>query len=277
MAISDFVRVEGAEGAGAPVLVDSHCHPHFPQFEGDVEAVRRDMRAHGVGAALAVATSPAEFEVVRGLARRFPGEFFAACAVHPNHDFVLSVEEVVAACRGEEVVAVGETGLDYFAGGGVRLSAAVQKERFAVHIEAALALGKPLVVHTRDSLDDALGVLAECGAAAVGGVLHCFLGDAAAARRVLEAGFCVSFTGIVTFKNAAAVREAVAFVPSDRYMVETDAPYLAPVPHRGRRNTPGWVRYVAAEVAVLRGCSEAEVWGETTGNFERLFGARVGF
>lgn len=258
---------------GGCALVDSHCHPHFPQYGGDIAPVRAAMREHRVRCALAIATTRAEFAVVQQLAADYPGEFYAACGVHPNNDEEIGAEELVAACGSAAVLAVGETGLDYYRqpeeGGGIAADA--QRQRFATHIEAARRLGKPLIIHTRESLDDTLEVLAAHSAGDIGGVLHCYTGDVAGARRILDLGFHVSFTGIVTFKNADTVRAAAAFVPADRYMVETDAPYLAPAPHRGKLNTPGYVRYVAQAMAAVRGCSEAQIVEESTATFNRLF------
>jgi TatD DNase family protein len=168
------------------------------------------------------------------------------------------------------VVAVGETGLDYYYG---RDSGARQREWFRVHIAAARELGKPLIVHTRDAREDTLRILAEEGAVEVGGVLHCFTEDWAMAERALELGFYISFSGIVTFRNAKPIQEAARRVPAGRLLVETDAPYLAPVPHRGKPNHPAWVRHVAEFVARLRGETLEQVAAATTANYLRLFGS----
>ena len=252
---------------GDCALVDSHCHPHFPQFSGNIAAVRAGMREHNVAAALAIATTSAEFSTVKQLAADYPSEFYAACGIHPNNSEDISAEALQAACADETVIAVGETGLDYHHEG----DRDSQRHRFVLHIEAARALGKPLIIHTRNSLDDTLAVLAGCDVGEIGGVFHCYAGDVDGARRILDLGFCLSFTGIVSFKNAAAVRAAAAYVPSDRYMVETDAPYLAPVPHRGKCNTPGYVRYVAQAMAAARNSDEAQVARESSATFVRLF------
>lgn len=257
---------------GDYALIDSHCHPHFPQLGGDIAAVRAVMQAQRVKAALAVATGRDEFAAVKRLAGDYPGEFYAACGIHPTHDEELSREELLAACADEQVIAVGETGLDYYRRGDDRgIPPAVQRRRFIQHIEAARALNKPLIIHTRESLTDTLEVLRDCDAGTVGGVFHCYTGGTAPIRQILDINFIVSFTGIVSFKNAAEVRAAAAYVPADCYMVETDAPYLAPVPHRGQTNTPGYVRYVAQAMAAVRGVDEAQIAEESTATFMRLF------
>ncbi|MCH9705834.1 MAG: TatD family hydrolase [Proteobacteria bacterium] len=252
-------------------LIDSHCHPHFPPLE--IPAVRATMQECGVAAALAVATSTAEFETVLQLTRDFPNEFFAACGVHPNTDESLTTAEIVTVCTPPAVLAVGETGLDYYRHQDeeVKIATDIQQQRFAAHIEAARLLNKPLIIHTRDSLADTLAVLRECNGAEVGGVFHCYVSDVAGLRSILDLNFHVSFTGIASFKNATVVQQAAAFVPADRYMVETDSPYLAPVPFRGKTNTPGYVRYVAQALAKIRNCSEEQIAKETTKTFCNLF------
>lgn len=256
-------------------LIDSHCHPHFPQFAGDIAGIRAAMREHEVAAALAVATTRAEFDAVLSLATDYPGEFYAALGVHPNNNEAISSDELVAACAAAQVLAVGETGLDYFREGGSEggegSSREAQRERFIAHIEAARQVQKPLIIHTRDSLEDTLDVLAAHGGMDIGGVFHCYAGGVEGVRRILDLGFHVSFTGIVAFKNADEVRAAAAFAPADRIMVETDAPYLAPPPHRGKTNTPGYVRYVARALAAARGVEEAQVVADSTAVFMRLF------
>jgi len=178
------------------------------------------------------------------------------------------VETLVALARDDKVVAIGETGLDYF-----RLAEPLdwQRERFRVHIRAARASAKPLIVHTRNAAADTLRLMREEGADRVGGVMHCFTESAEVARAALELGFHISFSGIVTFRNAAALREVAAAVPDDRLLIETDAPYLAPVPLRGRRNEPAYLPHVARCLAAVRGCDEATIARLTTANFDRLF------
>lgn len=256
-------------------LIDSHCHPHFPPLGEDIPALREGMRTHGVTAALAVATAEAEFATVLQLAHTYPGEFYAACGVHPNTDAEISTATLVAACSDEAVLAVGETGLDYYRNGeDGGIAAAVQRRRFITHIEAARQVGKPLIIHTRDSLDDTLEVLAAHGGAEIGGVFHCYSGDVEGVRRIMDMNFHISFTGIVAFKNAEAVRAAAAYAPAERVMVETDSPYLAPPPYRGKPNTPGYVRYVARALAAARGVEEETLAAQSTANFINLFRPR---
>ena len=252
-------------------LIDSHCHPHFPPLADDIAALRAQMAEHNVATAVAVATKRAEFPVVCQLAADYPGEFYAACGVHPKTDEDISASALAEVCAPPAVLAVGETGLDYSARDGECIPRATQQRRFAEHIEAARLAGKPLIIHTRDSLDDTLALLAECRGGEIGGVFHCYTGDINGARRILDLNFHLSFTGIVSFKNAAVAREAAGYVPADRYMVETDSPYLAPVPYRGKVNTPGYVRYVAGALAALRGCSEAQIAAESGATFRCLF------
>jgi TatD DNase family protein len=176
----------------------------------------------------------------------------------------------------DKVIAIGETGLDYYRLNGRSLAEmAWQRERFRVHIRAARALNLPLVVHTRSSSDDTLSILKEEGAGQVRGVFHCFTETAEVARAALALGFHISFSGILTFRNAQALRDVAALVPVDRLLIETDSPYLAPMPHRGKTNSPAWVPYVAAELARVRGCSTEDVAQATTHNFEQLFGVCV--
>lgn len=257
--------------AGKPLLIDSHCHPHFPQLAdlgGD--ALAAEMAANGVGGALAVATSLAEAAQVKGLANAHPGVFYAACGVHPlaGEDAEDDESAIMQCCDDNNVVAVGETGLDFFRG---RESEKMQRRRFAAHIAVARKLGKPLIIHTRDSLPETLDMLRAERADECGGVLHCYGGDAAGIARAARQNFIVSFTGIITFKNAAEVRAAAKAAPADGYMIETDSPYLAPVPHRGKVCTPAMVRYVARFVAGARHESYNQVASQTTQTFNRLF------
>lgn len=249
-------------------LVDSHCHPHFPPLGEDADKVVETMRAHGVFRALAIATTLGEAATVSRLAAAYPGVFYAACGIHPTTDEDADAATLTQLCADKSVLAVGETGLDFFRDG---VPAATQRRRFAAHIAAAVALNKPLVIHTRDSLDATLDMLRSEDAGRAGGVLHCYTGDMDGVRRALDINFMVSFSGIVAFKNAHTLREVARFVPSAHYLVETDAPYLAPPPHRGKINQPGYVRYVAAAVAQARNCPETQIAAETTANFNRLF------
>jgi TatD DNase family protein len=251
-----------------PGLVDSHCHLDFPEFEGKLGEVRAEMQANGVTHALCISVELPKFPKVLALAEAHDN-FFASVGVHPDHE-AESVESarLVELARNPKVVAIGETGLDYH-----RLSGDLewQRERFRAHIRAARECGKPLVIHTRDAAEDTLRIMREEKAGEVGGVMHCFTETQEVADGALALGFHISFSGIVTFKNAAQLKEVARNVPLDRMLVETDSPYLAPVPHRGKTNRPGLVRHVAEEIARLRALSLDEVAQATSVNFFRLF------
>ena len=250
-------------------LIDSHCHLDFPEFDGKMEAVREEMREQGVTHALCISVNLRDLRKVLDLADTYDN-FFASVGVHPDHDDHSPVDEerLVALAGHPKVVAIGETGLDY-----CRVSGDLdwQRQRFRTHIRAARRCRKPLVIHTREAAADTLRLMREEGAGEVGGVLHCFTESADVARAALDMGFHISFSGIVTFKNAGALRDVARMIPLDRMLVETDAPYLAPVPHRGKTNRPALVRLVAEEVARLRGLTFDQVAKATTDNFVRLF------
>ncbi len=258
----------------AAALVDSHCHVAEPEFDADRDAVLARAAASGVSTLVCVgATGPVEANE-RALAlagRRAPVEIVATVGVHPHHastadDAAFALLERLARAPG--VVAIGETGLDFHYDFSPR---AAQRAAFARTVALARAVGLPLVVHVREAHVEAAELLRAEGAAAVGGVIHCFTGGRDDARRYLDLGFHISVAGVVTFKNADALRAAVRAVPRDRLLVETDAPYLAPVPHRGRRNEPAHVRVVAEAVAAVRGEAFAAVAEATTANAYRLF------
>ena len=251
-----------------PGLVDSHCHLDFPDFEGKLDEVREEMRANGVTHALCISVDLGGFPKVLGLAEAYDN-FFASVGVHPDHEGApVDPGQLVELARHPRVVAIGETGLDYH-----RLSGDLgwQRERFRAHIRAARGCAKPLVVHTRDAAEDTLRIMREEGAGEVGGVMHCFTESQEVADAALGLGFHVSFSGIVTFKNAGRLRDVARSVPLERLLVETDSPYLAPVPHRGKTNRPGWVRHVAEEVARLRNMPLESLAEATTRNFFKLF------
>jgi len=262
-------KVERTVTAAFPGLVDSHCHLDFPEFDGKMAEVREEMRVNGVTHALCISVSLEGFPKVVGLAEGHDN-FFASVGVHPDHEDRAAVDRVrlVELARHPRVVAIGETGLDYY-----RVSGDLewQRERFRAHIRAARDCGKPLVVHTREAAVDTLRIMREEGAAEVGGVMHCFTESQEVAEAAVSLGFHISFSGIVTFKNAGRLKEVARRVPLDRLLVETDSPYLAPVPHRGKTNRPALVRYVAEEVARLRGAPLEDVARATSNNFWRLF------
>jgi TatD DNase family protein len=251
------------------MFVDSHCHLSFPELAADLTGVLARMRAAKVTTALNVCTTLEEFARVRAMAEE-NREIYASVGVHPDttQGSEPTVEHLVDLARPAKVVAIGETGLDYY-----RLKEPLdwQRERFRTHIRAARACGKPLIIHTRAAADDTLHLMEEEGAGEVGGVMHCFTESADIARRALDLGFHISFSGIVTFKNAVDLQETAKQVPLDRLLIETDAPYLAPVPHRGKTNEPSFVPWVACKLAELRGESEEKLAHTTADNFYRLF------
>ena len=256
------------------MLVDSHCHLDFPELKADLPAIARRMAENGVTHALTISTTLGTFPAVRQVAHALDNVWCSA-GVHPDErrdDHEVSQDELLALARDPKVVAIGETGLDYFR---VEGDTEWQRERFRTHIRAARSCGKPLVIHTRAAADDTLRLMREEGAAEVGGVMHCFTERWEVAEAALALGFHISFSGIVTFKNAVALKEVAKRVPLDRMLVETDSPYLAPVPHRGKTNEPAFVRHVAEELAWLRETSVEEIASATTRNFFALFrGAR---
>ena len=249
-------------------LVDSHCHLDFPEFDGKLGEIREEMRTNGVSHALCISVQLADFPKVLALAEAYDN-FFASVGVHPDHEGdPVDPARLVELARNRRVVAIGETGLDYH-----RLSSGLewQRERFRVHIRAARECGKPLVIHTRDAAEDTLRIMREEGAEKVGGVMHCFTETQEVAEGALALGFHISFSGIVTFKNAGLLRDVARTVPLDRLLVETDSPYLAPVPYRGKTNRPGLVRHVAEEVARVRSTTLEAITEATTRNFFGLF------
>lgn len=251
------------------MLVDSHCHLDFPELVSQFDSVLALMEGNGVTHALSVSVTLEDFPKIRAIAETYP-HIFASVGVHPDYaDLpVVSVEQLTALATHPKVVAIGETGLDYF-----RLKGDLgwQRDRFRTHIRAARVCGKPLIIHTRSAADDTLRLMREENASEVAGVMHCFTENWDVAEAALDMGFYISFSGIVTFKNAKTLKEVAQKVPLDRLLVETDSPYLAPVPHRGKTNQPGFVLHVAEEISRLRGISVDEVCTATTENFQRLF------
>jgi len=251
------------------MLVDSHCHIDFDDYAGRIPQILEGMARNQVTHALCVSVNLADFPRVLSLAERYP-ELFASVGVHPDHaeGAILTVDDLIERARHPKIVAIGETGLDYYRQTG---DLEWQRTRFRTHIRAALGCGKPLIIHTRESGDDTLRIMREEGAKGAGGVMHCFTETLELAQAAMELNFYISFSGIVTFKNALAIKEVAQAIPLERILIETDSPYLAPVPHRGKINEPGWVRHVAEEIARLRGISLEAVAEATTANFFRLF------
>jgi TatD DNase family protein len=257
----------------ATMFVDSHCHLTFPELHGRIDAIRADMAAAKVDRALVICTTLEEFPRVHELALQHDN-FWASAGVHPDNEGIEepTVERLTELARLPKIVGIGETGLDYYRiGDRTREQMAWQRERFRVHVRVARTVGKPLIVHTRSASDDTIGVLREEGAEQAGGVFHCFTETMEVARAALDLGFMVSFSGILTFRNAEALRDVARFVPLERCLIETDSPYLAPVPHRGKVNSPAWVPHVAAMLAQVKGVPLEQVAQATSANFARLF------
>ena len=252
------------------MLIDSHCHLDFPELRADFDGVLERMRANGVTHALTISTTLETFPAVREVARA-RANLWCSAGVHPDErrdGREASLAELLGMADDPKVVAIGETGLDYFR---VEGDTDWQRERFRTHIRAARECGKPLVVHTRESAADTVRILKEEGASSVGGVMHCFTESWEVAQAAIDLGFLISFSGIVTFKNAVPLKEVARKVPLDRMLVETDSPYLAPVPHRGKTNEPGFVKHVAEEIARLKEVPVEDVAKATTANFFALF------
>lgn len=250
-------------------LVDSHCHINFEPLIDDLPGLLERAKQNQVSHMLCVSVNLEEFPQVLGLAHRYP-HIVASVGVHPCYTDCEEpdVDQLVALADDPNIVAIGETGLDYFRTEG---DLTWQRDRFARHIETARITSKPLIIHTREAADDTMSMLKELGAAEAGGVMHCFAEDWKTAEKALDIGFYISFSGIVTFKSAEQLREVARKVPMDRVLVETDSPYLAPVPKRGKTNEPSYVRHTAEFLADLRGMPLEEIAGITTENFFTLF------
>ncbi len=251
------------------MFVDSHCHLDFPELRADLPAIAAAMEANQVSHALCISvelsTLPAVLEVAQSNSR-----WYATAGVHPDYEETEepSIETLVRWAGQPKVVGIGETGLDYY-----RLTGDLewQRERFRTHIRAARQVGKPLIIHTRAAAEDTLRIMVEEGADAVGGVMHCFTETEAVARAAMEMGFLISFSGIVTFKNALALKLVAQQIPLERMLIETDSPYLAPTPYRGKTNQPAYVRHVAVEIARLRNVDVELIGEHTSNNFFQLF------
>ena len=252
------------------MFVDSHCHINFPELGSRISDVLESMAENRVTHALCIGVNLPELPAVLQLAADHPN-IYASVGVHPDYEDTPepSIDTLTELSRRDKVVAIGETGLDYF-----RVSGDLewQRTRFRTHIRAARECGKPLVIHTRSAAADTLAIMREERAGEAGGVMHCFTESWDVARGALDLGFHISFSGIVTFKNAQEIKDVARRVPLDRMLIETDSPYLAPVPFRGKLNEPAYVRYVAEEIARLRDISVEEVAAATSTNFFRLFG-----
>ncbi len=255
------------------MFVDSHCHIDFPDLAIRLPEILENMRAARVSHALCVSVNLPDFPRVLHLAEQ-QDNVYASVGVHPDYEDTAepTVAQLVDLARHPKIVAIGETGLDYY-----RLSGDMewQRERFRIHIRAARACGKPLIIHTRSAADDTLRIMREEGADQVGGVMHCFTESVEVAEQAMALNFHISLSGIVTFKNARDLHEVARRVPLERLLIETDAPYLAPVPHRGKTNEPAFVAHVGARVAELKGLTAEQVGRATSNNFFKLFNILV--
>ncbi len=263
------------------MFTDSHCHLNFPELQERLPEILQDMKAAQVSRALCISTTLEDFPQVHQLALDHP-HMWATVGVHPDNEGVQepTFEDLVERSRLPKVVGIGETGLDYYQmderkGGRTVADMQWQRDRFRIHIRAARQEKLPLIIHTREASNDTLAILreeGECGdPGSAGGVFHCFTETREVARAALDLGFYISLSGIVTFKSAVELKEVAKFVPADRLLIETDSPYLAPVPFRGKTNTPALVPYVASMLAELRACSVPEIGMQTTANFLQLF------
>jgi TatD DNase family protein len=251
------------------MFVDSHCHLDFPDLALNIDSVLATMRSNDVGYGLCIGVNLRDFPKVLAVAEAHDN-LYATVGIHPDYEDEepTSVEELVRLAQHPKVIGIGETGLDYY-----RLKGDLewQRERFRIHIRGAIAANKPLIIHTRESAADTLKIMQEENASQVGGVMHCFTESWEVAQAAMAMGFYISFSGIVTFKNAVALKELAQLVPLDRMLIETDSPYLAPVPFRGKTNQPGYVKHVAEEIAKLRGTSVEQIGEATSANFFKLF------
>ncbi|NOT18232.1 MAG: TatD family hydrolase [Sulfuriferula sp.] len=251
------------------MFVDSHCHINFPDLVAREDEIIANMHANQVTHALCVSVELDRYPDVLAMAERH-AHIFASVGVHPDYENITepTVAQLVELAGHPRVVAIGETGLDYF-----RLTGDLdwQRERFRTHIRAAKIARKPLIIHTRSAAEDTLRIMQEEGAAEIGGVMHCFTESLAVAEAAMAMNFYISFSGIVTFKNALALKEVARTIPLERMLIETDSPYLAPIPYRGKTNEPAWVKHVAEHIADLRGDSAAHIGAVTTRNFFQLF------
>ena len=259
------------------MYTDSHCHLNFPELLARLDEIRQDMQAAQVTRALLISTQLETFEDVNRIAMAYDN-FWCTAGVHPDEDDVQepTLDDLLRIGQRDKVIGIGETGLDYYRLGDRSLADMEwQRQRFRLHIRAARQLRLPLIIHTRSASADTLSILKEEGevgdASSVGGVFHCFTETAEVARAALDLGFYISFSGILTFKNAADLRDIAGWVPLDRILIETDSPYLAPAPHRGKTNNPSYVPWVAKQIADLRGMTSEQIAEITSNNFNILF------
>ena len=259
------------------MYTDSHCHLNFPELLARLDDIRQDMQAAQVTRALLISTQLETFDEVNRIAMAYDN-FWCTAGVHPDEDDVQepTLDDLLRIGQRDKVIGIGETGLDYYRLGDRSVADMEwQRQRFRLHIRAARQLQLPLIIHTRSASADTLSILKEEGevgdASSVGGVFHCFTETAEVARSALDLGFYISFSGILTFKNAVDLREIASWIPLDRILIETDSPYLAPAPHRGKTNNPSYVPWVAKQIAELRGMTSEQIAEITSENFNHLF------
>ena len=256
------------------MFIDSHCHLDFPEFQARLPEVLANMKAAKVSHALCVSVDLPDFPNVLKLAQDHP-HLYASVGVHPDYEDTPepSVEFLVETAKQQaKIIAIGETGLDYYRMGERSYeSMEWQRERFRTHIRAALSAKKPLIIHTRSASEDTINILKEEGADGIGGVMHCFTESLEVARKAMDMGFYISFSGIVTFKSAKDLQETCKKVPLERMLIETDSPYLAPIPYRGKTNEPAWVSKVGEFIATLKGVPIEKLAGSTSDNFYQCF------
>lgn len=255
----------------SPQFIDSHCHLDridLDNYEGNFDNMLVHANNMGVSHMLCVSVDMQTFPKVHNIALKYPN-IYASIGIHPdeNHPDNPGYDELIKLSQQEKIIAIGETGLDYYHEG----DPIEQRERFRMHIEVAKKVNKPLIIHTRNARNDTIEIMRDAQADKVSGVMHCFTEDISMAENAMELGFYISFSGIVTFKNAIQIQEVAKHVPLNRMLIETDAPYLTPHPYRGKPNDPSYVRFVAEKIANLRGISVNEVAEETSRNFFRLF------
>lgn len=253
------------------MLIDSHCHLdriNLDKYNGDFDAMLLNAKQAGVSHMLCVCVDLEGFSKIHDIALKYPN-IYASVGIHPdeNKSNNPSYDELVALAKKEKIIAIGETGLDYFHDS----EPVEQQERFRMHIEVAKTVNKPLIIHTRDAREDTIRIMREANAQKVGGVMHCFTEDLDMANKAIDLGFYISFSGIITFKNAKNLHELVTQIPIEKILIETDSPYLTPDPFRGKANEPAYVRFVADKIAQLRGITYEEVATQTTKNFFKLF------
>jgi TatD DNase family protein len=259
------------------MFVDSHCHLDFPEYAGQIPDILARMKEAQVNHAMCISVDMPDFPNVLALAESYPN-LFATVGTHPDYEDTPepTEDQLVDLAQHPKILAIGETGLDYYRMGDKTYSEMEwQRDRFRTHIRAAIKVQKPLIIHTRSASEDTIRIMKEEGASQVAGVMHCFTESLEVAKASMEQGFYISFSGIVTFKSAKDLQETCKQIPLERMLIETDSPYLAPIPNRGKTNEPSWVAHVAQFIADLKGISVEEVAKHTTNNFKTLFKAPI--